>query len=295
MSTGTDDGFYATDPAQRPGEAGGRSCPGCGAINDRRRELCRRCGADLDSGDELPHLAPRDAGFVPPPQPVVRPRRRWWLPALIIVLAALVALAALVLAGVGPFAASPDVDVPPADFDLARYPDQPQAVTLSDIATATTRPPEDGEAFDALNMVDDTAASTWVSDDAALPEGVPETIEVVPETAIWLAGIVLRNGDQRDTAAYEATSRLREVVVTVDGGVVLRLRLLDEGLGRQRVDLEEPVLTTAVRIEVADRYRGDVSDLAMSDLDLLGWTADAEDTEVAARRAQRLPATGQPS
>lgn len=295
MTASTDDGFYATAPADAAARARSRPCPGCGTINDRRREVCRRCGADLDTGDELPQLAPRDAGSVPPPQPVVRPRRRWWLPVLIVVLAALVALAALVLAGVGPFAGPRDVEVPPASFDPARYPDEPQVVTLSDIATLSTRSPEDGQAFDALNMVDDTATTTWMSDESDLPDDVPETIEVVPEAAVWLTGVVLRNGDQRDASTYEATSRLREVVATVDGGVVLRIRLLDEGLGLQQVDFEEPVLTTAVRIEVVDRYLGDEPDLAVSDLDLLGWRADADDAEVAAQRAQRLPAADQRS
>ena len=290
MTASTDEGFYATPDDHLPAGSQGRPCPACGRVNDRRRVLCRHCGVDLATGRELPHLTPRDAGSVPPPEPVVRPRRRWWLPLVAVAFAALVALGALALAGVGPFGSSQEIDLPPASFDPSRYPDEPRVLPLSDIATLTTRPPAAGRSFDALNMVDDTATTMWLSNDADRPEGLPETIEVVPESAFWLAGVVLRNGDQSDALAYEASSRLREVLVIADGGIVLRLTLLDEGITPQQVDLEQPVLTTAVRIEVVDRYLGDGPDVAVSDLDLLGWVADPEDVDVAARRAELLPA-----
>lgn len=280
-------GFFASPPTRIRAGSHGRVCTSCGTINDQRRELCGRCGADLDTGRELPHLAPRDAGMVPPPTPVVRRRRRWVWPILAILLAAGLAFAGLVLAEVGPF--SPQIDLPEAEFDPQIYASEPAGITLSDVAAATILTDESGS-FDPRLLVDDDPDTAWRSDPSQLPDEVAETLELTPERPIWLAAIELRNGDHASVAAYDRSSRVREALIRVDGGAAVRVELLDAGLEAQRFDLERPLLTTSIRFEVLDAFQGEQDSLAVSDLEVVGWVATGDDVALAERRAELLPA-----
>lgn len=268
----------------------GRACPACGRHNDRGRELCRGCGVDLLSGERLPAPAAVDAAAVPAPGPLPRAPRRWWLPVLAVLLAGALAVGILVRSELGPFA--PETGLPRVTLDPARYPGEPTEVPLADIATLTNRPPDGPRRFDALQLVDGDPTTAWIADARDRPIELVETIEAGPETALWLTAIVVRNGDQRSATDYEATSRVRQAYVGLDGGESLLVTLLDEGLTAQRVDLDRPVLTTTVRIEVLERYLGDHGDVALSELRVLGWPADAEDAALAAARAARQPAAG---
>ena len=289
MSEDSGTGFFASPPTRIRAGSQGRVCISCGTINDQRRELCGRCGADLDTGRELPHLAPRDAAMAPPPAAVVRRRRRWVWPILAILLAGGLAFAGLVLAEVGPF--SPQIDLPDAAFDPQVYAAEPAEITLMDLAAATILEDESGS-YDPRLLVDDDPQTAWRSDPAQLPDETPETLELTPDRPIWLAAIELRNGHQESTAAYDRSSRVRQALIRVDGGVTLLVDLLDAGLEVQRVDLEQPVLTTSIRVEVLDVFQGETDHLAISELEVVGWAATGEDVPLAQQRAELLPAAG---
>lgn len=287
MSDDSGTGFFASASAHvRPDRQGSR-CLSCSTINDRGREICGRCGADLDTGRELPHLAPRDAGMAPPPTPVVRRRRRWVWPILAILMAGALAFAGLVLAEVGPF--SPQIDLPEALFDPEVYASEPAGITLSDLAAATILT-NDAGSYDPRLLVDDNPQTAWRSDPSQLPAQAPETLEITPARPIWLAAIELRNGDHSNAAAYDRSSRVRQALIRVDGGATVLVELLDAGLQVQRVDLEQPLLTTSIRIEVLEAFQGEQDSLAISDLDVVGWEATGEDVRLAQRRAELLPA-----
>ena len=287
VSADSPTGFFASPPTRIRAGSQGRVCMSCGTINDQRRELCGRCGADLDTGRELPHLAPRDAGMAPPPAAVVRRRRRWVWPILAILLAAGLAFAGLVLAEVGPF--SPQIALPEAEFDPQVYADEPAGIRLSDLAAATILADESGS-YDPRLLVDEDPQTAWRSDPEQLPGDAPETLELTPERPIWLAAIELRNGDHASTAAYDRSSRVRQALIRVDGGATVLVELLDAGLHAQRFDLERPLLTTSIRIEVLDAFQGEQDSLAISDLEVVGWVATGEDVTLAQQRAELLPA-----
>lgn len=271
-----------------------RTCPSCGGPNSASRELCGRCGADLDTGT----VPPRPEGRPPGTPQATTPRRRRWVGPLLLVLVVLLAMiGGLAAAGFGPFGDAP-ADVPAATFDASAYTADPGRQAAAEIATRTTRSPDDGTSFDPAQMVDDDAATAWRSDGSVdeVAGGVDERIELLLETPAWVTQLVVRNGDQRDAGAYAANGRIQRARVTFDGGVVVLVNLLDEGLAAQAVDLTEPVLTTGVSIEILDVFAGDSQpDLAVSDLALWGWAAQDDDIELAEDRADARPFTATPT
>lgn len=271
-----------------------RTCPSCGGPNSASRELCGRCGADLETGTVPPRPDGRPAGT---PQPAGPPRRRWVGPALLVLTVLLATVGGLAAAGLGPFA-DHAVAVPPVEFDEQAYGGDADRLAVAEIATRTTLEPQGGTSYDPARMVDDDPSTAWNSDGTVeeVAGGVGERIELLLEEPAWVSQIVVRNGDQRDADAYASNGRIQRARVTLDGGVVLLVNLLDEGLAAQAVDLTEPVLTTGVSIEVLDVFEGDTHpDLAVSDLALHGWPAAGDDVEVARERAAARPFTETPA
>lgn len=283
----------SADAEGRPPERA-RVCPSCGAFNLAEREVCRSCAVDLATGDRLPWPSPDPEPEVASTRLHERPHPRRWLLAFASVLAvAGLLLLGLVLAEVGPFADGPSV--PDAGFSPEAYPDDAGHLLLTDIATMTTRPPEGERTFVAAHMVDDTAETAWrsgVIGEQDAPDDALEIIDLFLAEPAWVSELLIRNGDQLDLEAYEQEGRLREVLMTFDGGATYRLNLLDEGRGQQSIELPGPELTTMVRLEVIDVFPGSESDgIAISDLELGGWVANDADAELARERADALPAT----
>lgn len=281
-------------PDAAAGTERARVCPACGAFNAIERELCRRCAVDLASGEALPWPQPDPDTEVGSATVHHRPHPRRWLFALAAILAVGgVLLLGFVLAGVGPFAEGPSV--PEASFDADAYPGETADLLLSDIATMTTRSAEGDRTFEAARMVDDTPETAWRSDglqDQLTEDDALEIVDLYLDEPAWIHELLIRNGDQLDLQAYEEAGRVRQVRMTFDGGDSYLLNLLDEGRGQQSIELPEPELTTMVRLEVVDHFPGSVSDgIAISDLELRGWTASDDDADLAERRAEALPAT----
>jgi hypothetical protein len=269
-----------------------RTCPNCGGPNSSRRELCGRCGADLDTGELAARPDPRP--YTPPPPSEDEDQvRRWFAPVAAVLGVVALVLIGLAVAGLGPFDRGPSV--PEAVFEPDRYAEDAERLPLSDIATRSTLPPQGGESFAADRMVDDDPSTAWNSDGGGVgPEhGVGERIDVMLAEPAWIGRVVIANGDQRDPDTYAANARVKRAQLTLDGGITFVINLLDEGLGEQAVEFRQPVLTTSLRIEVLEVFRGDTyADLAISDLAFEGWPADAQDVAVAGQRADARPATG---
>ena len=197
----------------------------------------------------------------------------------------------LMLAEVGPF--EPEIELPPAPFDPDRYDQEPEPLVLSDIAATTTHPPDGVETYIPLNMVDDDPTTAWRSDGTRFPGGVGETIDLFLAEPVWVDAVVIANGFQRDAEAYTASARVKRALVTFDGGVRFVINLLDEGRQLQIVELDEPMLTTSVRVEIMETFPGtNGEDVAVSDIELRGRTADADDAALARERAELLPGAG---
>lgn len=277
-------GRFVPTPHEAPH---GVSCPVCGIENPRSRELCVRCGVDLETGAVLPQPRPGHGRARPDgPRPAATPHRAWWVAPIAIVGVAGAILAGLWYAGIGPFASEPEL--PAATFAPERYPvdDDPLPLLLSDIATLTTRAPQGSRTFPVEQMVDTNPETAWHSEPDDLPAGVDEMIDLFLETPAWISQIVINNGDHADPAAYEETGRIQRAEVVMDGDVRMEMVLLDLGREPQAVTLPEPVLTTTLRLEIVEVLPGTLSEsLAVSDLELRGWPADPTDADLAHRRA----------
>lgn len=258
-----------------------RRCGGCGRDNDARRELCGVCGADLDTG--LPvELGPVDEGRRPRRRVSDR-RERLVLLAIGTVLVVAAAVVPLALLGLGPFA--PGERLEPALLLRAGYPGDAGPLVVETVATTTTATAPDRD-LSSLNVIDGDGATAWIG----LPadgSDAGEIIQLVLERPAWVSEVVLRNGDHLSPQAYERSGRLQRGLLTFDGGRDHRMDLLDIGLQSQVVVLAEPELTTRVTIRVDRVFPGAGSrGVALSEVTLVGWPADAADAALARQRSQ---------
>lgn len=272
------------------------ACRACGAPNTARRELCGRCGADLETG-----VVPPAAEDGPAPTPSRRPASAgrggqpagglslWLMAAGLLALVGAIVLG-LSLAGLGPLAEDPSL--PEAEFSSEAYGGGAAPLLLSEVAASTTLQEDGGESVDATRMVDGDATTAWVSDGSRFEDGVGETIDLFLAEPSWVERLVIDNGVQRDAESYADHGRIRRAELVVDGGERLSVRLEDLALQRQAIELPEPRLTTTVRLEITETFPGDSSPhLAVSHVGIEGWRARGEDIEVARERAERARAS----
>ena len=262
-------------------DASGRRCGGCGRDNDARRELCGVCGADLDTGLPVEH---GPAGGSRRTRRSVSDRRE--RAALLVVGTVLIVAAAVVplaILGLGPFASGERLE--PALLLRAGYPGEAAALEVETVATTTTATAPDRD-LSPLNVIDGDGTTAWVG----LPvdgSDAGEVIQLVLERPAWVSRVVIRNGDHLSPQAYERSGRLQRGLLTFDGGRDHRIDLLDIGLQSQAVELAEPELTTRVTIRVDRVFLGAGSrGVALSEVVLVGWPADAADAALARQRAQ---------
>jgi hypothetical protein len=193
-------------------------------------------------------------------------------------------IAPLVLLGLGPFAPSERLE--PAILLRAGYPGDPVALTVETVATTTTAVAPDRD-LSPLNLIDGDGVTAWVGLPAA-GEDAGEVIQIVLERPAWVTSIRFRNGDHLSDADYERSGRLQRGLLTIDGGRDFRVDLLDIGRTPQVIELAEPELTTRVTVFVERTFAGTGSrGVALSEISLSGWSADAADTALARQRAQR--------
>lgn len=263
-------------------------------MNLATRELCGRCGADLDTGGQPPRPLPLTSA----PRAVEdtgtdvgrRPLRTLATVLVAVVVVAALLVGALTLVGLGPFAPGPDV--PPVVFEAGQYPGDARQLGLSDIATRTVAN-DDGHPPTA--MVDGDAATAWRSDGSTTyaTNGDPnETIDLILAEPAWISRFVLRTGDQADAESFASAARPRRIRLTFDGGEVALVGLLDVRLQAQEVVLPEPVLTTVVRIDVIEVFDGMTDEIAIAEVEVQGWSAVGGDVVRAQARAEAEPATG---
>lgn len=280
-------GIAASD--EEPTRVLARRCPSCGVPNEASREVCRRCGVDLESGEELPELTATPDPFTATPVLPRRRRTRWWLPLLAIGAVAAAVLVGLSVVGIGPLAPAPEL--PSASFRPERYSEDAVAdLPLAFIATLTARPAAGGRDFDRDQLADDDLTTAWQADPGGRPDGQLEAVELWLDEPGWVSHLLVANGDQHHQGSFATAARVERLRVRVDGGRVRTAVLLDLP-GRQQIALDEPVLTTTVRLEILSEFPGeDGLGVALSDVDLRGWAADDQDTALAERRAELQPA-----
>ncbi len=276
-------------PAPASGRGATRTCTGCGASNVYERELCHACGRDLDPAVRTA-VPPRSEPRLAHPSRGRWPWRAWWVPVL--AAGGLIALitAGLAVAELGPFASQPrPLDVVP--FPAGEYPEAAERLALSDVAALSSAPAADGRDFTPDRMVDDDPATAWRGDAATLPEGADQTIDLLLEEPAWVSELVVANGDHHDAEAYEDSGRAQRVDLRFDGDLVVAATLLDQGRSPQILRLEEPMLTTSVRLEMVHSVPGTTHDEpALSTIAVRGHLADGPHAALARERAEERPA-----
>lgn len=257
----------------------GRRCGACGRDNDARRELCGVCGADLETGlgpDPLPPPGSRRRGRA-------RSDRRERVVIAVVATLAVVAAAVLPLAllGIGPFAPSERLE--PALLLRAAYPTDPVVLVVGTVASTTTATAPDRD-LSPLNLIDGDGFTAWVG--LPIDDVAGEIIQLVLERPAWVARVQIRNGDHLSPDAYEASGRLQRGLLSFDGGRDHRIDLLDIGRQVQLIELPEPELTTRVTIRVDRIFPGSATNgVALTEITLVGWPADASDAALARQRA----------
>jgi len=285
----------STELPPASGRGASRSCTSCGAVNARDRELCLVCGLDLDPDDRTA-VAPRpplDAGERVARRSAARRRLR----ALVAAVVAAVAVAGAITAGLafaelGPFAVE-EQPLEPAPFVAERYPGPPEVLELSGVATLTSAAPAGERVFSPDRLVDGDPLTAWRADATVRPPAADETVDVLLAAPAWVTAIAVSNGDHHDPAAYEASGRVQRAELWFDGDLVVGATLLDLGRQRQLLALEEPILTTAVRLSLVEVLAGvSFDEPALSTVELRGYPATDEDVPLALERAERRPAAG---
>ncbi|MEX2549432.1 MAG: hypothetical protein WD638_04335 [Nitriliruptoraceae bacterium] len=208
---------------------------------------------------------------------------------------AVVGLVALIIGGLwaaalGPFASHPQ-PLAVVPFPADEYPDEAERLPLSDVAALSSAPAADGRTFTPDHLVDDDPVTAWRGDATALPEGTDQMVDLLLEEPAWVSELVVANGDHRDAEAYGDSGRLQRVDLRFDGDLVVAATLLDRGRSEQVVRLDEPLLTTAVRLELVRSLPGvSHDDPALSAIELRGHPADEEHAALARERAEERPA-----
>jgi hypothetical protein len=260
----------------------GRRCATCARVDTLGRELCAACGSDLETGLPL-DLPDRRLGRAPRRTQRSDRRERALLVLLGLVVVAFAAAAPLALLGIGPFA--PTERLERALFLRAGYPGEVVALETETVATTTTAFSPDRD-FSALHLFDGDGLTAWVG----LPQdasGAGEVIEFTLARPAWVSRLQVRNGDHLSPEAYERSERLQRAVITFDGGRDFRVDLLDIGREAQIIELPQPELTTRVTIRVERVFAGTgPRGVALSEVTLVGWPADAADAALARQRAQ---------
>ncbi|TVP73641.1 MAG: zinc ribbon domain-containing protein [Nitriliruptor sp.] len=287
--------WTSTELPPASGRGASRGCTSCGAVNARDRELCVACGLDLDPDDRtaVEPRPPLEAGERVARRSAARRRLRALVAAVaagVVVVGAITA--GLALAELGPFAVEEE-PLEPATFVAERYPRQPEVLELSGVATLTSAAPVGDRVFSPDRLVDADPLTAWRADAGTRPPDTDETVDVLLAAPAWVTAIAVSNGDHHDAAAYEASGRVQRAEVWFDGDLVVGATLLDVGRQRQVLALEEPILTTAVRLSLVEVLAGvRYDEPALSTVELRGYPATEEDVPLALQRAELRPAAG---
>lgn len=192
-------------------------------------------------------------------------------PALLVV-----ALAAIVGTAVGAAVLARGGGEEPAPvFDPALYREDPGPLDVREVSASSTLPAEGSIRYRPELVTDGDPATAW--NDGADRAGIGEELVLTLPTPAWVDRISFRNGYQKDERTFFDNARVRALRADFDDGSSYELRLADHA-GVQAVELPVPALARSVRLEILSVYPGDrYDDLAISEIDLGGWTARGPD------------------
>lgn len=278
-------------------------CPACGIANPSSRTFCQSCGATLAtaerveeaSHDQIAAAVVMTPAATPPPgtttpTPGREPTAKRGIPSWVIgagVIGVLVGVA-LVLGGIALRGKNPETGAtgsaanPSGAAVGSASPGSSAAAASSGPGTPVPLVLSGAKASSSVGNRPKYAASMAIDGDLATSwqEGSQQEkdqwIEVSFDPSL-ADTLVIRNGYQASQAAYRGNRRLKDVLVSVDGGKAIPVRLKDTTKAQQ-IDLGAVTGATAVRITIVSTYAGQATsiqgtpfdDAAVSEVSVLG-------------------------
>lgn len=164
-------------------------------------------------------------------------------------------------------------------FDQDVYREQPVPLEAATVTATSSLPPAGDNHYEPTLVLDQDPTTAWNSDGSVRADGVGEVLTVQLAEPAWVTSIEFANGYQKDDVRFLANARIARASLVFDDGRRVNIVLLDK-TGFQRVALEEPMLSTSVRVEVVEVFTGDTyHDLAVSEVIVLGHVAVGDDRE----------------
>jgi uncharacterized OB-fold protein len=278
-------------------------CPACGIANPSSRTFCQSCGATLAAAERVEEAshdqiaaavamtpAPTPVAGTTTPTPGSDPQAaRRGLPSWVIgvgVIGVLVGVA-LVLAGVALRGKGPDTgatgsaaapsgvvsSASPGSSAVAGSSEPGTPVPLVLTGAKASSSVGNRPKFQASMAIDGDLKTSWQE---GSQQEKDQWIEVSFDPSL-ADTLIVRNGYQASPAAYRGNRRLKDVLVSVDGGAPIPVRLKDTTKAQQ-VDLGGVTGATTVRIMIVSTYAGQATsiqgtpfdDAAVSELSVLG-------------------------
>lgn len=281
-------------PTAQAAEPGLIRCPACGIANAPTRTFCQSCGSRLadtarvtgPSAAEIaaavaapnrPPVTPVSSGRTGP-RPVPSQGGSRGLLGWIVVFGVLGVLAGVgivvggnLLKGAAPASEAGTAPAGPGDAASAAAASPaggrpsgeapasgeataqaaPSAVVL-DLAGATASSVVGNlEKFGPSKAIDGDSKTSW-QEGASTEKGQWIEVSFAPST---VTSVAVRNGYGASTALYKGNRRLKDILVSIDGGKPRALRLRDTGK-LQTIDLAGPAGSTSVRITIVSTYAG---------------------------------------
>jgi hypothetical protein len=291
--------------AQAPGptaEPGLLRCPACGIANPATRTFCQSCGTTLAAAARLSEpsaaeiaaaveaVSPSTATSpVPPAPPGVAaggadaPPRRGipgWVLALVgagIVVGVVVVAASQLLKGEGPSTgatAAPSLAVGSGSPDpggsglpgesedpsASVVPGEPVRLTLTDAAASSVV--GNRAKFQPEMVLDDDQKTSW-QEGSATEKGQWIEVSLAPSRVDHL---VIWNGYQASVPLFNGNRRLKDVLISVNGGDPIEVRLKDATKG-QTVQLGGISGATTIRITIVTTYAAKKTSVAGTPFD----------------------------
>ena len=142
-------------------------------------------------------------------------------------------------------------------------------IKVSKIETSSALPPAGGKTYDGENLLDGDPSTVW--SEGVPGTGVGETITLHLDKKQLVYGVVIVNGYTSDYSLYSSNGKLTEAEADFGNGKVVKNSL--EGYGyedyspenfadsnRNRIELDEPVITDTITITITGAQKGEKYD-----------------------------------
>jgi len=182
------------------------------------------------------------------------------------------ALGVLMVAGIGPFGSdeSPSFVFDPGQYEEAAIPLLPASVGASSV-----RAGDASTSYGPSRLADDDRTTAWLGQSGTTGATY---LDFGFEAPVWVTEVTIATGDQSGQDAFAASARPIEFLLTFDGTRPVRVQVQDAP-GAQRVALDTPRLTSAVRFELENAAGPDDASQAVSEVTLTGYGANDTDAD----------------